>query len=1368
MDCFHSSFFQKNEFIYIQSNVMQNNSPPGSPELPTGSQLESPSSELMAQADRILNTCLAENSIANLNTAIYLLAQTWVNQNPEDSGCLKLLAASLSTRFSYTCQWMDVQLAGLMFLILHGSPLNVPGIQGILSDELALDVWHNDEGTSDIVALAGNIVANFHQSVNLANLNTAIALYESALSARDFLGTNVSRACRQLASAQLIQFRVTGEIESIDRSISLLRQLHVVKPSQVSYLCAALLAKPDIANIWDVTRLIQESVNSTEKTLELAQIGTDILQVSHDAGDVDMAISALEAAAAKLPWGHRDCTWILVNLCIALEQRFKRKGDLRDLDIAIRLRRDTVDLRPAPHPDRCGSLNDLGTVLHERFEARGDAADLNSAMELHQEALTLCPANHPKRASFFNNLANVLHEQFKQGGDAEDLDNAIVLLDEALNMRPPGHPGRGNSLNSLAAVLHARFKARGTEGDLDSAIRLHREAFDLFPGPEIRAHSLNNLAYILHERFQTRGDAGDLDNAIELHRKALDLRPAPHPNHGSSLNNLAYALHERFQARGEVADLDNAIVLLRDALDLRPPGHPYRANSLNNLAGLLYDRLQTNHDEGDLDSVIKLFREALDLHQAPHPDRGSSLSHLATVLLQRFKTRGHLQDLETAIRLAQEAVTIYQPPHPRRGSALEAHARALLDKYDNSQDFNALEGAMMALRESSAYILTPVSQRFRVTTIWAWCAELKSHSSALEAYEAAIELLPQQAMLGLDIHSRQEALKIASVHSIVLDAAACATRRNDLVKAVQFLEAGRSVFWSQALKLHTSLDDLQAVHSELAARIKNIAKKLEVGSYRDVASIRMLPALHKSHTMLDEDNAYYRKLNAEWLQTLDEVRQLQGFQRFLRPKLMTELGAAAMFGPVIILKASKSACTAFIVTLSGEVQAIHLTSMTWDKAQLLVELLHALLSRSRVQIIQTLTKIPSREASTESPPLQERLDGSVENSADLDPNKVFGWLLGEIWTLIVQPVFHALKLKKSNNPSRLWWCTTGPFTFLPIHAAGLYEPLRTDCVSDYAVSSYTPTLTFLLDQPTRTTPVFKMTAVIQPETPMLPSLPATKDELTQIQLKVPPSWLTSLGDTSPATVDNALQHLQESSVVHFACHGTQDMKNSLESGLHLSDGRLKLSEFMRGKSQNMSMTLAFLSACETAKGNETVPDEVMHLAATLLFTGFRGVVATMWTMADPDGPKIAETFYEHLFKGCDANATPQVLPDLTKAAEALHIAVTKLRADPKVPFSRWRNIIYDKLLPLSAPLSIYTRSVSAGSAPERLPKCCLIFENFEMVVACVNVGSGRLDQKGHGEPSGDNGHNSVADMIVEEYDGPDSFLVGSKRINPRG
>jgi hypothetical protein len=61
---------------------------------------------------------------------------------------------------------------------------------------------------------------------------------------------------------------------------------------------------------------------------------------------------------------------------------------------------------------------------------------------------------------------------------------------------------------------------------------------------------------------------------------------------------------------------------------------------------------------------------------------------------------------------------------------------------------------------------------------------------------------------------------------------------------------------------------------------------------------------------------------------------------------------------------------------------------------------------------------------------------------------------------------------------------------------------------------------------------------------------------------------------------------------------------------------------------------------------------------------------------DLDGPKIADTFYEYLFKNCDPNSSPPVLPDLTQAAKALHVAVAKLREEPNIAFRRWVAFVH--------------------------------------------------------------------------------------------
>jgi CHAT domain-containing protein len=133
-----------------------------------------------------------------------------------------------------------------------------------------------------------------------------------------------------------------------------------------------------------------------------------------------------------------------------------------------------------------------------------------------------------------------------------------------------------------------------------------------------------------------------------------------------------------------------------------------------------------------------------------------------------------------------------------------------------------------------------------------------------------------------------------------------------------------------------------------------------------------------------------------------------------------------------------------------------------------------------------------------------------------------------------------------------------------------------------------------------------MMVVIQPK-----MLPCTTQELKKIETHVPDEFLIKLGIPGvPASVAGVVSHLSHASIAHFACHGQQNTQNPLDSALILEDGQLKVSQIMQQPMPNA--LLAFLCACETAMGDENLPDEMIHLGATLLFAGFHGVVATMW------------------------------------------------------------------------------------------------------------------------------------------------------------
>jgi len=191
------------------------------------------------------------------------------------------------------------------------------------------------------------------------------------------------------------------------------------------------------------------------------------------------------------------------------------------------------------------------------------------------------------------------------------------------------------------------------------------------------------------------------------------------------------------------------------------------------------------------------------------------------------------------------------------------------------------------------------------------------------------------------------------------------------------------------------------------------------------------------------------------------------------------------------------------------------------------------------------------------------------------------------------------------------WCPTGLFSFLPIHAAGIYDDAghAIDCASDYVISSFTPTIGALLvpEQQRTSTQPFEFLAVIQTQT-----LPFAKEELRRIESHIPAHSLVKLGAPGSrlANVDAVVNALSTASIVHFACHGEQDDAKPLESALILHDGRLPVSRIMQQPMPGGS--LAFLSACETAMGDKNLPDEAMSIGASLLFSGFRHVIATMW------------------------------------------------------------------------------------------------------------------------------------------------------------
>jgi CHAT domain-containing protein len=174
------------------------------------------------------------------------------------------------------------------------------------------------------------------------------------------------------------------------------------------------------------------------------------------------------------------------------------------------------------------------------------------------------------------------------------------------------------------------------------------------------------------------------------------------------------------------------------------------------------------------------------------------------------------------------------------------------------------------------------------------------------------------------------------------------------------------------------------------------------------------------------------------------------------------------------------------------------------------------------------------------------------------------------------------------------------------------------------------------------------------------------EELDRIRRYVPDHSHVVL-EGSEGTRKEVMKQMGDCNWLHLACHGVQRPDQPTKSALLLHDERLTLEHIIQLNVPKAEF--AFLSACQTTAGDDKLSEEAVHIAGGMLLAGYRGVVATMWSIQDTLAPEVADVFYAHLVKDGER-------PDNRKAAEALHISIQKLRKDLKVPLVGWIPFVH--------------------------------------------------------------------------------------------
>ncbi|KAG8967301.1 hypothetical protein FRC03_010240 [Tulasnella sp. 419] len=505
--------------------------------------------------------------------------------------------------------------------------------------------------------------------------------------------------------------------------------------------------------------------------------------------------------------------------------------------------------------------------------------------------------------------------------------------------------------------------------------------------------------------------------------------------------------------------------------------------------------------------------------------------------------------------------------------------------------------------------------------------------TCLIAYRKSLALADRHLLVVSSMTSRRELLVSSIPRSLASDAAACAIEAGRIEEAIEMLEQGRTLLWSQVGRYRTPLDALRESSPQLASELESLGQRLE-------HSVVKLPGKATGKD-LDAESQRYRLLSENWDRLVEKIRKLEGFQRFLQPTPFAALQDAASNGPVIIINVSNLRSDAIVIRNNHDPTIVPLPNVGAGYVDDLAS-----------QFAKVVSSAPDRTGRA----------------------KIIS-ILRLLWDDIMGPAVACLKKMGVPERSRIWLCPTSRLVTLPLHAAGPHRGQNPN-LPDLFIPSYTATLSALLTssgigpvhsnqlESPRNLSVPPLLLIAQPGAPGASEIESVREELIRIRQAVP--LVDALLDEDGCHA-KVLAGLFGHRWIHFACHGSQDLLEPFRSRFHLYDEPLTLLEITQARIPDAEF--AFLSACHTAAGDQNTPDETIHLAAGLQFSGFKSVIGTLYAMADIDGPHVAEHVYRHMYRQSGRVASYK------DAAEGLNIA-TKFLKTQGVPVERWINFVH--------------------------------------------------------------------------------------------
>ena len=859
-----------------------------------------------------------------------------------------------------------------------------------------------------------------------------------------------------------------------------------------------------------------------------------------------------------------------------------------------------------------------------------------------------------------SDLTQVVEAHFRYGRlerQQEPSDKLIECLREASILRLDSHEVSSWVSFALIWALFARFRIGLSNDDYEEATamldKLARIPEDDLTPNQLRVDALY-LAYafasyrsIISKRPEYR------EQAIHRCRTLLAELPPEHSSR-SFVKNMLTELQKDRSYGLRAATVDDTKAFLKDSeVPDRPPFQDLIASLTEPNADSKVIRvvdlpsMDRIADEAELEEAVKYCRLLL---ASSHHD--SEFALLARIKLSEFVHRAFL--CTNKIEYLNEEISILRDDVYTRStlttranySGLISSLSTRLKLLHRREDFNEIM-QLFPMAVNDEHRVAP--DRFPISCLWARTARRTGHTSTSAAYASAMQLMQDSLTFAPTLdkqHSELVAMR-DSYENLPLDHASYRVSIGQLQRAIETLEQGRALIWSEMRGLRTSIDQIRAIDSHLADKFANVNRDLEMLTLTISANINDDDPDGSTGEMdpFGRLVVQQRKLLDDRKKLISQIQALSGFETFLKSSSFDNLRSAAARGPVIII--------------------IH---CQWRSD---IIILHHSFPPS---LLPTADDFYHRANNMRNKLLGARKEG-LDSSEYEDALRS---VLKELYNLVGQPVIQKLKELGVPEQSRIWWCPTSVFCSLPLHAMGPIPQLdgRPRYFLDLYIPSYTPTLSTLIESNNSGSDTLERPSILLVSPPDA-FLPGASGEMRAVQAR---SFQVTTLRSETATPATVLEHLRDHRFMHIVSHGELEQGKPFDASFKLyGNKRLSLLDIVRSRLPEADF--AFLSACHTAELTEdSIADEGIHLTAAMQYSGFRSVVGTMWELLDIDGEDIAKNFYKGVFSGKN-----QGVRYYERTAEALRDAVIHLREkkqtrkqrqETPMTLERWVNFVH--------------------------------------------------------------------------------------------